>query len=67
MIRTLNPFRKLTPAEMLAKQLAEAECSRVLFAATVEQHQHHLRMLEGRIVRVRAELKALMESEGEQA
>jgi nicotinamide mononucleotide adenylyltransferase len=61
-----NPFRTLTPVEMLSKQLAEAQCDRVVFAASVEEQQHHLTMLNARIARIRLELKAIADENKDQ-
>ena len=54
-----NPFRTITPAEMLARQLADAERDLVSFNAALEEHQHHVSMLTARIARIRQELKAM--------
>ena len=55
----LNPFRTITPAEMLARQLADAERHLVVFNATLEEHTHHVSMLNARIARIRQELQAM--------
>ena len=55
----LNPFRTITPAEMLARQLADAERHLVVYTATKEEVEHHVSMLTARIARIRQELKAM--------
>lgn len=55
----LNPFRTITPAKMLARQLADAERHLVVFNATLEEHTHYVSMLNARIARIRSELKAM--------
>ena len=54
-----NPFRVLTPAEMLTKQLADAERSRVTYMSLNEEMSHTLNMLNARIARIRKELQAM--------
>ena len=54
-----NPFRVMTPAEMLAKQLADAERSRVTYMSLNEEMTHTLNMLNARIARIRKELQAM--------
>lgn len=54
-----NPFRGLTPAEMLAKQLADAERSRVTYMSMHEETTHSINMLNARIARIRRELQAM--------
>jgi hypothetical protein len=51
-----NPFRVLTPAEMLTKQLADAERLRVQYQANEEEARFSVSMLNERITRIRAEL-----------
>lgn len=55
----LNPFRTITPAEMLARQLADAERHLVVYTATNEEIEHHVSMLTARIARIRQELQAM--------
>ena len=52
-------FRKLSPAELLAKQLADAQISRITYAASAEEHTQYVKMLDARIARIRAELQAM--------
>jgi ribosome-interacting GTPase 1 len=54
-----NPFRVLTPAEMLTKQLADAERSRVTYMSLHEETTHSINMLNARIARIRKELQAM--------
>ena len=54
-----NPFRVLTPAEMLTKQLADAELNRVTYMSLHEESTHSINMLNARIARIRKELKAM--------
>jgi hypothetical protein len=54
-----NPFRVLTPAEMLTKQLADAERGRVTYMSLHEEMVHTLNMLNARIARIRKELQAM--------
>jgi histidinol-phosphate/aromatic aminotransferase/cobyric acid decarboxylase-like protein len=58
-----NPFRVLTPAEMLAKQLADSERSRVTYMSLHEEMTHTLNMLNARIARIRKELQAMTTTE----
>ena len=57
MIRT--PWRALTPAEMLTKQLADAEVNRVSYMSLHEEATHSINMLNARIARIRKELQAI--------
>ena len=57
MIRT--PWRALTPAEMLTKQLADAEVNRVSYMSLHEEATHSINMLNARIARIRTELQAI--------
>lgn len=52
-------LRKLSPAEMLAKQLDDAQRSRIEHAADAERYAYHVTMLDARIARIRSELKAI--------
>jgi nicotinamide mononucleotide adenylyltransferase len=54
-----NPFRALTPAEMLTKQLADAEMNRVTYMSMQEDATHTINMLNARIARIRKELQAM--------
>ena len=54
-----NPFRVLTPAEMLTKQLADAERNRVTYMSLHEETTHSINMLNARIARIRKELQAM--------
>ena len=54
-----NPFRVLTPAEMLTKQLADAELNRVTYMSLHEESTHSINMLNARIARIRKELQAI--------
>lgn len=54
-----NPFRILTPAEMLTKQLADAELNRVTYMSLHEESTHSINMLNARIARIRKELQAM--------
>lgn len=54
-----NPFRVLTPAEMLTKQLADAELNRVTYMTLHEESTHSINMLNARIARIRKELQAM--------
>ena len=54
-----NPFRVLTPAEMLTKQLADAELNRVTYMSLHEESTHSINMLNARIARIRKELQAM--------
>lgn len=54
-----NPFRVLTPAEMLTKQLADAELNRVTYMSLHEETTHSINMLNARIARIRKELQAM--------
>lgn len=55
----LNPFRTITPAERLARQLADAELDLVTFNAALEEYTHHVSMLTARIARIQQALKAM--------
>ena len=57
-----NPFRKISPAEMLARQLDETQRDLILASLHVEAHLAHKEMLEKRRGRIKADLKALTES-----
>jgi hypothetical protein len=59
MLHLLNPFRTLTPGEMLAKQLDEAQRSKIASAAIAEEHAAHVAMLEKRIARIQREIQAM--------
>lgn len=61
-----NPFRAMTPAEMLAKQLADAERSRVTYMGLNEEMTHALNMLNARIARIRKELQAITTEQKEE-
>jgi nicotinamide mononucleotide adenylyltransferase len=54
-----NPFRAMTPAEMLTKQLADAETNRVTYMSLQEDATHTINMLNARIARIRKELQAM--------
>ena len=54
-----NPFRVLTPAEMLTKQLADTERSRVTYMGLHEETTYSINMLNARIARIRKELQAM--------
>ena len=54
-----NPWRALTPAEMLTKQLADAEVNRVTYMSLHEETSHTINMLNARIARIRRELQAM--------
>ncbi len=54
-----NPFRTITPAEMLARQLADAERHLVVYTASMEEVEHHVSMLHARVARIRQELQAM--------
>lgn len=54
-----NPWRALTPAEMLTKQLADAEVNRVSYMSMHEEATHSINMLNARIARIRKELQAI--------
>lgn len=54
-----NPFRAMTPAEMLTKQLADAERNRVSYMSLHEDTTHTINMLNARIARIRKELQAM--------
>ena len=60
-----NPFRVLTPAEMLTKQLADAELNRVTYMSLHEESTHSINMLNARIARIRKELQAMTTEEKE--
>jgi len=53
-IRTL--FRRPTPSELLARQLAEAELYAIRAVAEAEQHTAYVEMLRKRIARLRKDL-----------
>jgi ribosome-interacting GTPase 1 len=55
-----NPFRALTPAQMLTKQLADAEINRITYMGMHEETQHSINMLDARIARIRKELQAIV-------
>lgn len=54
-----NPFRTLTPAEMLSKQLDAALRGKIASAEIAEEHASHVQMLNARIARIQRELKAM--------
>lgn len=54
-----NPFRALTPAEMLNVQLEQALRNRVTYAALQEEATHSINMLDARIARIRREIQAM--------
>ena len=60
-----NPFRVLTPAEMLTKQLADAELNRVTYMSLHEESTHSINMLNARIARIRKELQAMTTEQNE--
>lgn len=51
-----NIFRARTAAEVLQKQLAEAERKKVEYAASQEEYAAFVNMLSQRIVRIKSEL-----------
>ncbi len=54
-----NPFRKLTPREMLAKQLDDAQRYKIEYSAKREEVEYSLQMLNARIARIQRELQAM--------
>jgi len=52
-------FRRPTPAELVARQLATAELHRLSALAELEQHLAYCRLLHERIARLRKELSVL--------
>lgn len=56
-----NPFRKLTPAEMLTKQLADAQANLVHYRAIREEADYSIKMLDARVARIKRDLKAISE------
>lgn len=61
-----NPFRAMTPAEMLTKQLADAERNRVSYMSLHEDTTHTINMLNARIARIRKELQAITTEQKEE-
>lgn len=58
-----NPFRTITPREMLTKQLEESQRSKITSAAIAEEHAAHVQMLNVRIARIQRELQAMNTNE----
>lgn len=58
-----NIFRARTAAEVLQKQLAEAERRRVEYAASQEEYAAFIQMLAGRINRIKVELQRINASQ----
>ncbi len=54
-----NPFRSISPAEMLQRQLDDALKQRIENQATLEEYQHNVTMLNARIARIRREIQAM--------
>lgn len=54
-----NPFRSISPAEMLQTQLEDALKKRIENQATLEEFQHNVTMLNARIARIRREIQAM--------
>lgn len=61
-----NPFRAITPAEMLTRQLADAQMNRVTYMALQEDATHSINMLNARIARIRKELQAITTEQKEE-
>jgi hypothetical protein len=59
MFHLLNPFRTLTPREMLTRQLEDAQRSKITSAAIAEEHAAHVTMLNARIARIQREIQAM--------
>lgn len=59
MLHFLNPFRTLTPREMLTRQLEDAQRSKITSAAIAEEHAAHVTMLNARIARIQREIQAM--------
>jgi hypothetical protein len=59
MLHLLNPFRTLTPREMLTRQLEDAQRSKITSAAIAEEHAAHVTMLNARIARIQREIQAM--------
>ena len=66
MLHLFNPFRELTPREMLTRQLIDAERSKVSSAAIAEEHAAHVKMLDARIARIQREIQAMTPSTPQQ-
>ena len=58
-----NPYRSLTPVEMLSKQLSDAECNRIEWKAQEEDAAFTVKELDARIARIRSELQAITKNE----
>ena len=56
-MRLKNPFRRLTPAEVVARQLADAQLDRLEAFQKLEEHTAYCRMLEERVARLTGELE----------
>lgn len=54
-----NPWRRLTPRELVARQLADAEIERLEYLSALERYGAHCEMLERRIARLRVEMRDL--------
>lgn len=65
MLHLLNPFREPTPLQMLTKQLEEAQRDRISSEATAEEHRANVQMLNARIARIKREIQAMNETQGE--
>lgn len=58
-----NPYRTLTPVEMLSKQLGDAECARIEWKSQEEDAAFVVKKLDARIARIRTELQAITKNE----
>ena len=65
MLHLLNPFREPTPLQMLAKQLEQAQRDRITSEAQAEAHRANVQMLNARIARIKREIQAMNETQGE--
>lgn len=63
MIRFFALFRRPTPGEYVARQLADAKLHRLRAYAELEQHTAYCEMLERRIARLQSELTAIATEE----
>lgn len=65
MLQILNPFREPTPLQMLGKQLEQAQRDRITSEAQAEAHRANVQMLNARIARIKLEIQAMNETQGE--
>lgn len=59
MVASLNPFRKITPLQHAARDLENAQLSRLEASSAREYYTHLVRMYDERISRLRVEITTM--------